>query len=124
MILVDTNVIIDIWNEADEKSAHLFETEEVCICGVIRSELMHGAYSEKNMKEISDKLDYLREFNIESDQWDDFGEFLYRLRTSGVTLPYADALIAFIAIKNDLMVLTKDKHFRLIQDVFPELRLA
>lgn len=123
MILLDTNVIIDIWKDLDDKATRIFEEEDVCICGIVRSELMHGAYSDKNLKEISEKLDYLKEININDNQWTEFGEFLYKLRVSGVTLPYADALIAFIAIKNDLQIFTRDKHFKLIQVVEPLLKL-
>lgn len=123
MILLDTNVIIDIWKDLDDKATRIFEEEDVCICGIVRSELMHGAYSDKNLKEISEKLDYLKEININDNQWTEFGEFLYKLRVSGVTLPYADALIAFIAIKNDLQIFTRDKHFKLIRVVEPLLKL-
>lgn len=123
MILVDTNVIIDIWKMRDEAARKVFESEEICICGVVKSELLHGAYSDKNLSEISDKLKYLTEINIKTNQWSEFGEFLYKLRTNGVTLPYTDALIAFTAIKHDVSVMSKDKHFKLIQVVEPALRL-
>ena len=43
MILIDTNVIIDIWRDADDSATKVFDAEEVCICGVVRAELMHGA---------------------------------------------------------------------------------
>lgn len=123
MVLIDTNVIIDIWKNADDDAAEVFKKEEVCICGVIRSELMHGARSEKNVNEISEKLDYLKEFNIKDEQWKEFGRFLYKIRVNGLTVPYADALIAFIALKNDIQIMTKDKHFKLIQVVEPLLKL-
>ena len=42
MILLDTNVIIDIWKNLDDKATRIFEEEDVCICGIVRSELMHG----------------------------------------------------------------------------------
>ena len=79
--------------------------------------------SDKNLKDISEKLDYLREYNIKDEQWNKFGEFLYKLRIGGVNLPYADALIAFIAIQNYLCVYTKDKHFKLIQIIEPSLKI-
>ena len=123
MILVDTNIIIDIWKNRAEDIIQLFEKEAVCICGVIRSELMHGAYSEKNLEEISQKLNYITEINMADDEWDEFGRFLYKLRTNGLSVPYADAVIAFIAIKNKLLLLTRDKHFKLIQVVDPRLKL-
>ena len=123
MILVDTNIIIDIWKNRAEDIIQLFEKEAVCICGVIRSELMHGAYSEKNLEEISQKLNYINEINMANNERDEFGRFLYKLRTNGLSVPYADAVIAFIAIKNKLLLLTRDKHFKLIQVVDPRLKL-
>lgn len=32
MILVDTNVIIDLWKNSNSRYAQIFDTEEVCIC--------------------------------------------------------------------------------------------
>ena len=124
MILVDTNIIIDIWKNRAEDIIQLFEKEAVCICGVIRSELMHGAYSEKNLEEISQKPNYITEINMANNEWDEFGRFLYKLRTNGLSVPYADAVIAFIAIKNKLLLLTRDKHFKLIQVVDTRLKLV
>lgn len=123
MILVDTNVIVDIWKNKNDKYSHVFSTEPVCICGVVRSELLHGAYFEKNLNEISSALDLITELNIEKDEWDAFGRFLYGLRVNGLTVPYPDALIAYTAIAHDVPVLTKDKHFRLIQVVDSRLKL-
>ena len=124
MILVDTNVIVDIWKNADDVYAKLFNTEHVCICGVIRSELLHGAFSEKNLAEISEKLDLITEINIKESDWDGFGRFLYLLRTNGLSVPYQDALIAFTAITYGVPVLTRDKHFRLIQVIDSRLQLC
>lgn len=75
MVLVDTNIIIDLWKNRSDDIIQLFEKEPVCICGVIRSELMHGAYSEKNLEEISQKLNYITEINMENKEWDEFGRF-------------------------------------------------
>ncbi|MGN0363427.1 MAG: PIN domain-containing protein [Bilifractor sp.] len=123
MVLVDTNIIVDIWKNKDEEYTRVFNSERVCICGVIRSELLHGAYSEKNLAEISLKLDMITEININESDWDGFGRFLYKLRTNGLSVPYPDALIAYTAIKYNLSVLTKDKHFKLIQIIDPRLKM-
>ena len=123
MVLADTNVIIDLWHNASEEDIKLFYEDDIVTCGVVKSELMHGAYSKKNLNQIEQELQLLREYNIQDDQWEEFGRFLYNLRISGLSLPYPDALIAFIAIKNNLKLKTKDKHFKLIHVVMPELQL-
>lgn len=123
MVLVDTNIIIDIWKNENSKYNVVFQNEQVCICGVVKSELLHGAYSSKNLDYISSQLNLLTEYNIHDSDWSSFGKMLYNLRINGITLPYADALIAFIAINNNLSILTEDKHFKLIQVIYPELNL-
>lgn len=123
MVIVDSNVFIDIWKGQGDSFSEVFRTERVCICGVIRSELLHGAYSEKNLNEISEKLNLITQVDIASSDWNDFGRFLYELRTNGLTVPFQDALIAYTAILYDASVLSKDKHFKLIQVVDPRLRL-
>jgi predicted nucleic acid-binding protein len=40
-----------------------------------------------------------------------------------VTVPFADALIATIAIENALAIWTRDSHFAQIQGVLTDLRL-
>ncbi len=52
MILADTNVIIDFWNNPTEEAKNIFKTEEVAICGVIKSELLRGSASEKQFSQI------------------------------------------------------------------------
>lgn len=123
MVLLDSNIIIDLWKNPSEAVKYLLKTDEVCICGVVRSELMHGAYSEKNLAEISAKLDLLEELNLEENQWDGLGRLLYKLRINGVTLPFADAMIAYIALINEVGLLTNDKHFLYIKRIIPELKL-
>ncbi len=123
MVLVDTNVIVDLWNNGSEEDIKTFYEKDVAICGVVKSELLHGAYSEKNLNQMANDLGLLQEYNIQENQWEEFGRFLYKLRINGLTVPYADALISFIAIKNNLQIKTNDKHFRLIQVVFPKVQL-
>lgn len=123
MVLADTNVIVDIWKNKNDEYSHVFNTEPICICGVIRSELLHGAYSEKNLNEMSSELDLITEVNIDENEWDAFGRFLYNLRINGLTVPYPDALIAYTSIVFDAPVLSKDKHFKLIQVIDPRLQL-
>ena len=122
-ILVDTNVMIDYMKRPTEKMKGVFQNEDVVISGVVISELLHGALSEKEMKSLEEDLGVFESLNIGQSDWNDFGKFLYRVRKSGLTVPYQDALIAFVAIKNDVPVWTKDKHFKLIQAAEEKLKL-
>lgn len=53
-----------------------------------------------------------------NNQWKQLGEMLYQLRISGITVPFTDAMIAQIAINNEVDILTNDKHFALIKTVY------
>lgn len=55
--------------------------------------------------------------------WDTVGDNLQTLRASGVTVPFADIILATIAITNDDEFWTRDAHFALIQRALPARRL-
>ncbi len=122
-ILVDTNVMIDYMKRPSEKMKEVFQEEDVVISGVVTSELLHGALSENELKALEEDLDVFESLNIAQNDWNNFGRFLYKIRKSGLTVPYPDAIIAFVAIKNDVPVWTKDKHFKLIQAAEEKLKL-
>lgn len=51
--------------------------------------------------------------------WDRVGDHLATLRSAGVTVPFADALIATVAIENGIALWTRDSHFATIQNTLP-----
>lgn len=122
-VLADTNVIIDFWKHPSDELRTFFGTEDVVLCGVVVAELLHGALSEKNLNQISSLISCFRLLSISEMDWANFGVMLYRLRSNGVTVPFQDALIAYIAINNNVPLKTKDKHFQLIRTVLPDLCL-
>ena len=122
MVLVDTNVIIDYWKNPDPQLTAIFQQEDIAICGPVLAELMHGAKSEQDMNSILNATSCFTNLPF-NEGWTQLGQMLYKLRTSGITLPFTDALIAQIAINHNASVLTNDKHFALIKSVFPELVL-
>lgn len=122
MVLTDTNVIIDYWKMPDDRMTEIFNNEDIAICGIVEAELIHGAKTEKEIESIKDAVSCF-EMLTYSCNWEKLGRMLNKLRCSGVTLPFTDVIIAQIAIEHNVDVLTKDSHFKLIQSVFPELKL-
>jgi len=61
--------------------------------------------------------------NIFIDFWDELSINLFNLKTKGVTVPFQDAMIATIAISNNLTLWTRDKHFFLMQKVLSKLKI-
>ena len=122
MILVDTNIIIDYWKTPDDKTTNIFEKEDIAICGVVEAELIHGALSEKEIGKILEAVSCFENLPFSGD-WISLGKMLNKLRKSGFTVPFTDAIIAQTAIEYDVSLLTNDHHFTLINSVIPELQL-
>jgi predicted nucleic acid-binding protein len=55
--------------------------------------------------------------------WPNLGRNLSQLAARGITVPFPDALIATVAIDNDLELWNHDSHFAEIQKVLPQLKL-
>lgn len=122
-ILADSNVFIDFWKRPTRELIETFSSEDVVICGIVRSELMHGARSSSDLRRIGKALDGFEELTLEESDWVILGRQLYEFRTHGITVPFPDAIIALLAMKNDVPLWTKDKHFSLMKRIFPSLKL-
>lgn len=123
MILVDTNVLINYWNNPRELLKLNISKDKHSICGIVKTELLHGAKSDD---EADRMLGFFQSFNlipIDEYDWEFAGLMLQTFRSQGISIPVTDALIAYIGIKYDIPVWTNDKHFKYMQAIYPELRL-
>lgn len=123
MILADTNIFIDFWNNPTEDLKNVFINEDIAVCGVVRAELLHGAVSAKDFANITTMLEAFDEFNLAISDWQILGDNLYNLRKKGISIPFSDAIIATTAIKYGIPVWTGDKHFLLIQSALTGLNI-
>ena len=123
MILVDTGVLVDYLRAPTDHALGLFEKNAAAICGVTRAEVLAGARNPADLDRIAASLDVLDQVAVAEELWDVLGRNLALLRGAGVTVPLADAMIATLAIENDLELWTRDAHFQRIQSVLTGLRL-
>lgn len=123
MILADTNVIIDFWDNPNDEYARIFEDNEIATCGVIKTELLRGSNSEKQFSQIEEALNDFTYFSFSEKDWISLSKLFITLKKNGLAVPFQDAMIAYRAIKHDCEVWTNDKHFKLMQVVLPSLRL-
>lgn len=123
MILVDTNVIIDFWDKPTEEAKNAFEENDIAICGAIKTELLRGSNSEKQFSQIEEALDDFTYLSFSEKDWISLAKLFITLKQNGLAVPFQDAMIAYLAIKNNCKVWTNDKHFKLMQVVLPELKL-
>lgn len=124
MILTDSNVFIDYWKNPTAEMKDIFLHNEIAVCGIIKTELLRGCNSQEEFEQITNALECFGYCNIEENDWPEIAQLFIKLRQNGVTVPFQDGVIAFLAIKNKFKLWTNDKHFKLIQVVEPELQLV
>lgn len=123
MILVDTSVVIAYQRTADPKLKRLFGALPVAVCGVTRAEVLHGARSPAERAKVLVLLNAFLVLGIADAVWDEVGDHLAALRAGGLTIPFADAVIASVAMFNGVELWTRDKHFAQVQSLLPALKL-
>ena len=127
MILLDTNVVIDMINNSQDAHWELLNKEDVVVCGIVIAELYRGIKNaaEKNAVELF--VNAVDELPLDSDasgeDWKKIGMFIADLRKSGLSVPFQDAVIAYLAIKYKTTLCSNDRHFKLIQTVNEKLQL-
>jgi predicted nucleic acid-binding protein len=55
--------------------------------------------------------------------WDLVGDTLATLNARGLTVPFADAVVATLGIEHDIEVWARDAHFSAMQKILPQLKL-
>jgi len=117
VVLVDTSVWIDFLNTYSSPYAGVLselirEHNRVVICGVILQEILQGIKDEGMYKSTREKLCRLPFIDTHKSTYL-FASDLYRkLRNKGIAIPPVDVLIAAITMTNDLILFTKDTHFK------------
>ena len=116
MILIDTSAWLfalkkDFHPVIKERIEQLLLESDVAICGLITLELLGGTKSEKEYLRLKNRLDSL--FYIESDKllWDLSSKLAFDLKRKGLSIPYADIVIAASALKEKAVLVHADSHF-------------
>lgn len=119
-VLIDTSVWIEFFRaDGDPKYrtfvSQLLDDNEAALCGVVFAELLKGARTEKEYRELEDRLGTLTYFETSESLWKKVGRTASLLLRKGIQVPTTDLLIATIATENKAPLLQKDRHFHLIQ---------
>lgn len=120
-VIVDTSIWIEYFNRSESKAGarleELIRKENVCVAGVILTELLQGARIEKEFNAILENFLALPFLETNIDTWTKAGRISFTLRRKGVTIPTSDLIIASLAIEYDYPVFTMDPHFKKIPDL-------
>lgn len=115
MILLGTNVVIDMLNNENDRNWEIFQREDSLICGIVIEELYRGVRNSKEKNAVDLFVNSVDSISVNENEWKEIGLFISKLNEKGITVPFQDAVISYIAIKNNCVLLTRDKHFKLIK---------
>ena len=122
MILLDTNVIIDLLNNEEDSRWDYLSQEDSVICGIVISELYSGIRGKKEAKAIELFINSVDCLQIEQSDWLEIGSFICNLKKNGLSVPFQDAVLAYLLIKNKCRILTNDKHFSMMKIIDSRLQ--
>ncbi len=124
MVMVDTTVWVDFFSanshphvEALEKL--IAEREDICLCGVILTEILQGIRDDAEFKKTRDLLTNLVFLPMSYSVYLSSAEIYRALRRKGITIRKSvDCMIAAVAIEHKIPLLHNDKDFIPIEKHF------
>jgi predicted nucleic acid-binding protein len=117
MILVDTTVWIDFFRGQDTPEVRhlerlIGENADICVCGVILTEVLHGIREDKDYAAASTRFESFLYLPMGQMTFKKSAEMYRGLRRKGVTIRNAvDCMIAAVAIEHDIPLLHADHDF-------------
>ena len=117
MILLDTNIFIEIYRDNATIASIVDNLPEIAVCDVVRAELFYGARNKQELNEISADLEGLPVLSL-LPQISEMAVNLVKTYCLSHKLELADALIAATAIFHNAELFTLNlKDFRYIPDL-------
>lgn len=117
MTIVDTTVWIDFFHGTDtpeirEVQRLLDASEDVCICGVILTEVLQGIREDKDHAAAATAFEAFLFLPMTRHTFIQAADLYRTLRRGGITIRNAvDCMIASVAIEHDIPLLHNDRDF-------------
>ena len=120
MTVVDTSVWIDLFAGRDTPQVTFLESlierkEDICICGVILTEVLQGIRDEKEYSDTESMLGNLLFLSMSRETFLLAATIYRALRARGLTIRNSvDCMIAAVCIENEIRLLHNDRDFDLL----------
>lgn len=120
MVIVDSS----IWIEAARREGDLgskmaleclLEEYEAATTSPVLLEVLGGARGQ-DRRRMADYFSIIPHVQTEPKDWENALSMAWLLRDRGVTVPWNDMLIAAMALRRDMRVFARDKHFESISN--------
>ena len=125
MILIDSTVWINFFADQQTAEVSKFESfvneeEDLCVCGVIMTELLQGISDDQEFQKTKTLLAEMIYLPMSSTTFIQSAEIYRTLRKIGITIRKTiDFLIAALCIEHEVQLLHNDRDFTFIADHFP-----
>jgi tRNA(fMet)-specific endonuclease VapC len=123
-ILLDTNTYTLFKSQRFEEAQSILEAaDEVGVPNVVIAEIYAGFYDGKRFAQNERELEmFLQSPQTSIIRFTDqtpkiFGEQKAKLKKQGINVPHNDLWIASLAIENDFVVYSLDKHLKMISSI-------
>jgi len=117
--LLDTNIIIALFAQELPIQEHLGQAEEVFVPSIVLGELYFGAHKSTRVEENVTRVDEFAASSAilvcDTETARRYGAIKSRLREIGRPIPENDLWIAVIAQQYDLILVTRDAHFSVVE---------
>lgn len=121
MVLVDSSVWIELFRKNGDLYTsvaveNLVEEMQACFCGIVKLEVLGGARDNEKTT-ISNLFSLVPYIPHPETTWDETVKFQWKVRKSGFSIPWSDAVIATLASKHGHRIYARDKHFTAMADL-------
>ena len=120
--MLDSSVWIKYFRDKNYELTPLIkefmEKDVVYINGIIQTELLKGARSEKNYRTLKNSFKGLHFLEIDKGLFESISEASFKLRRKGITVPLTDLIIAIQCVENHLILIEEDRHYEFIREHF------
>jgi tRNA(fMet)-specific endonuclease VapC len=121
--LLDTNIVIAILNQDNAVETKLAD-KTVFLASIVLGELYYGARKSGRIDANIQKVDQFAAdypiLNCTKQTAEHYGDLKRWLESKGRPIPENDIWIAALALERDLTLVTRDDHFRLIDNLRTE----
>lgn len=123
--LLDTNIVIALFANDVSVVKHLQNKENIFIPSIVLGELFYGASKSTNVKtnieRIKNFADNTSILSCDSETARFYGAIKSQLKSMGKPIPENDIWIASIAKQYELILITRDDHFKFVEAISIEM---
>jgi len=119
--LLDTNIVIALFSEDPSVQKHIARAGEVFIPAIVIGELFYGAFKSGRPKANSARIENFAAVNTilacDTGTGREYGRIKKLLHKKGLPIPENDIWIAALAREHGLTLVSRDEHFKKIDEL-------